>query len=82
MLNDDDDKFNPQQMIDILVKMLSTKDDPKSKYKLNMLKLYQHLNDFMRKDLSNENMTDEQYQRLADLFNRTNLTIEFILTGK
>ena len=82
MLNDNDDKFNPQQMIDILVKMLSIKDDRKSKYKLNMLKLYQHLNDFMRKDMRDENMTDEQYQRLADLFNRTNLTIEFILTGK
>lgn len=82
MLNDDDDKFNPQQMIDILVKMLSIKDDRKSKYKLNMLKLYQHLNDFMRKDMRDENMTDEQYQRLSDLFNRTNLTIEFILTGK
>lgn len=82
MILNDDDELNPQQMIDILLKMLSTKDDPKSKYKLNMLKLYQHLNDFMRKDLHEENMTDEQYQRLSDLFNRTNLTIEFILTGK
>ena len=82
MILNDDDKFNPQQMIDILVKMLSIKDDRKSKYKLNMLKLYQHLNDFMRKDMLDENMTDEQYQRLSDLFNRTNLTIEFILTGK
>ena len=82
MILNDDGELNPQQMIDILVKMLSIKDDRKSKYKLNMLKLYQHLNDFMRKDLREENMTDEQYQRLADLFNRTNLTIEFILTGK